>query len=72
MCLGAIYWAGIAKVVYSCDRHAASAAGFSDKDIYDEIMLEPEERKIRFVRLDNTGGEDVFRKWESHDEKIPY
>jgi DNA-3-methyladenine glycosylase len=30
MCLGAIYWAGIKKVVYSCDRTDAEAAGFSD------------------------------------------
>ncbi|HBH83351.1 MAG TPA: tRNA-specific adenosine deaminase [Bacteroidales bacterium] len=72
MCLGAIYWAGITKVVYSCDRYDAAAAGFSDMDIYDEILLEPENRNIKFVRLDNTGGEEVFRKWKSHDGKIPY
>lgn len=72
MCLGAIYWAGISRVVYSCDRKDAAGAGFSDKDIYDEIMLKTEERKIRFVRLDSTGGEEVFRRWESYDEKIPY
>jgi guanine deaminase len=72
MCLGAIYWSGITKVVYSCDRIDAAAAGFSDKDIYDEIMIEPDERRIRFVKLDITGGEEVFRKWENHDGKIPY
>ena len=31
MCLGAIYWAGIKKVVYACDRVDAESAGFSDK-----------------------------------------
>ena len=27
MCLGAIYWSGIKKVVYSCDRSDAESAG---------------------------------------------
>ena len=72
MCLGAIYWAGISKVIYSTDRNHAAEAGFSDRDIYDEISLLPGERKIKFVKLDNTGGEDVFRKWENHGNKVRY
>jgi tRNA(Arg) A34 adenosine deaminase TadA len=72
MCLGAIYWAGIKNVVYACDRNDAAQAGFSDKEIYDEIMLKPSERKIGFIKIDDTGGEEVFRKWEKYDRKIPY
>src|SRR5450759_1011222 len=41
MCLGAIYWAGIKKVVYACDRIDAERAGFSDNFIYEEISLDP-------------------------------
>ncbi len=52
MCLGAIYWSGIRKVVYSCDRTDAESAGFSDKLIYNEIMLEPSERKIIIYQVD--------------------
>jgi guanine deaminase len=72
MCFGAIYWAGLKKVVYACDRNDAAAAGFSDKEIYDEILLTPDKRKLRFISLENTGGEEVFRKWVSHEKKIPY
>lgn len=72
MCFGAIYWAGIKKVVYACDRHDAADAGFSDKDIYDEIVLEPSERRIKFVRFEQVEGEEVFKKWERHENKIPY
>jgi tRNA(Arg) A34 adenosine deaminase TadA len=72
MCLGAIYWAGIKRVFYSCDRNDAEAAGFSDREIYDEIMLKPEDRRIKFIRPFNTGGEAVFRKWEGYDKRIPY
>jgi guanine deaminase len=72
MCLGAIYWAGIKKVVYACDRTDAEAAGFSDRLIYDEIKLDPAARKITFIRLSDTGGEAVFREWERMDNKIQY
>jgi len=72
MCLGAIYWSGITKVVYSCDRTDAEGAGFSDKLIYNEIMLDPSERKISFIRLTDTGGKEVFRKWDELSNKVTY
>lgn len=72
MCLGAIYWSGIMKVVYSCDRTDAEGAGFSDKLIYNEIMLDPSERKISFIRLTDTGGKEVFRKWDELSNKVTY
>jgi guanine deaminase len=72
MCLGAIYWAGIKKVVYSCDRNDAECAGFSDKLIYDEINLEPSERRISFIRVTDSGGKEVFRIWNEHENKVTY
>ncbi|MCX6255162.1 MAG: nucleoside deaminase [Bacteroidia bacterium] len=72
MCLGAIYWAGIKKVVYACDRNDAAGAGFNDNLIYEEIMLDPADRKIKFLRLTVTGGKEVFRKWDELENKIPY
>jgi tRNA(Arg) A34 adenosine deaminase TadA len=72
MCLGAIYWSGIKKVFYSCDRTDAEGAGFSDKIIYNEIMLDPSERKISFIRLTVSGGKEVFRKWDELENKVTY
>jgi len=72
MCLGAIYWAGISKVIYACDRTDAEKAGFSDKLIYEEIMLDPSKRKISFSRLTDCGGKEVFRKWDELESKIRY
>jgi tRNA(Arg) A34 adenosine deaminase TadA len=40
MCLGAIYWAGIRRIVYASDRYSAAAAGFSDNHIYEELALD--------------------------------
>jgi guanine deaminase len=72
MCLGAVYWAGISKVVYASDRSEAEASGFNDKMIYDEIILDPSERKILFTQLKEAGGEEVFRKWEQYEDKRGY
>jgi len=72
MCLGAIYWSGIKKVVYSCDRTDAENAGFSDKLIYNEIDLDPLQRKILFLKLSDFKGKEVFRKWDELENKIGY
>jgi tRNA(Arg) A34 adenosine deaminase TadA len=72
MCLGAIYWAGIRRVVYAADRHMAAAAGFSDELIYREIALAPSERSIVMERAMITEGEKVFTKWDSYPGKVQY
>jgi guanine deaminase len=72
MCLGAIYWSGIKKVVYASDRSEAAASGFSDSSIYEEINLDPEKRKIEFIQLPGAGGEEVFRKWNEFENRILY
>jgi len=72
MCLGAIYWSGIKKVIYASDRNKAASSGFSDKLIYDELILEPKNRKIAFVHLPDNTGDDVFKKWDTFEGKVPY
>ena len=72
MCLGAIYWSGIKKVLYSSDRTDAEDAGFSDKLIYNEIELDPAKRKISFIRISDLGEEEVFRIWNDLENKIAY
>jgi guanine deaminase len=72
MCLGAIYWAGIKKVVYASDRIDAARAGFSDNLIYKEILLDPAEREVAFIRMTDAGEKEVFRMWDELENKIPY
>lgn len=72
MCLGALYWAGIRRVVYASTRYDAARAGFSDNTIYNEIALNPENRMVKFTRMDDAGGSDVFRLWSNFEEKIIY
>jgi guanine deaminase len=72
MCLGAIYWSGIKTVYFAADRKDAADAGFSDKYIYDELSLSPERRHIRFNRIKEVNGVEVFRIWNLSENKIPY
>jgi Cytosine/adenosine deaminases len=72
MCLGAIYWSGIKKVVYAASRKDAADAGFNDSMIYDEIILDPSERKVSFIRVSDAGGKEVFKEWNEYEGKIPY
>jgi guanine deaminase len=72
MCLGAIYWSGIKKVVYAAKSFDAARSGFNDRAIYTEINLNPQNRKIDFVHISDAGGKEVFKKWDEFEGKIPY
>ena len=72
MCLGAIYWSGIKRVVYASDRRDAAIAGFDDEMIYHEISLDPSKRRITFEQIKDTEAKEVFRKWDHYDGKTPY
>jgi guanine deaminase len=72
MCMAAIYWAGIQKVVYASDRRDAAEAGFQDDHIYRELALDPARRKVTFLRELHEEGVKIFREWKSFDGKIPY
>lgn len=72
MCLGALYWAGIKRVVYACDRGDAEQAGFSDKLIYEELGRDPAARKVEFLRLTDVGGKEVFAAWDGLEDKVRY
>lgn len=72
MCLGAIYWAGIRRIVYSSDRYRAATAGFDDERIYTELALGTSERSIIMERAMEEEGNLVFNKWEEFPDKIQY
>ncbi len=76
MCLGAAYWARVEKIVFAADRADATAAGFDDAFIYDEILRRPDQRRIETVAYrDPAPGFDAlapFRLWREKEDKIRY
>lgn len=72
MCLGAVYWSRISRVVFASDRHDAENAGFRDAELYLEIALNPQQRKIPFELLKVPEGGLEFVDWKQSDLKIDY
>ena len=72
MCLGAIYWARLAKVYYACNRFDAAAANFDDSFIYDEILVPPSERVIAMHHLNLPNALQPFKQWIEKSDKVVY
>lgn len=72
MCLGAIYWARLAKVYFACSRHDAAAANFDDSFIYDEISVLPHERSIAMLHLNLPNAMQPFNIWAEKSDKVLY
>jgi guanine deaminase len=72
MCLGAIYWARLAKVYFACSRYDAAAANFDDSFIYDEISVLPHQRSIAMLHLNLPNATQPFNIWAEKIDKVLY
>ncbi|MDI6774419.1 MAG: nucleoside deaminase [Verrucomicrobiota bacterium] len=72
MCLAAIYWARLDRVVFACARADAAAAGFDDKRIYREIAGKPDRRSVPCRQMLRRNGLRVFRNWTANPRRILY
>lgn len=61
MCLGAIYWARLARVYFAATRD--DAGEFDDAFIYREIALPPDERAIPMQPLEHPRAREPFDAW---------
>lgn len=72
MCLSALYWAGVSRIVYGNTKDDAKAINFDDSFIYDEIGKPYALRAIpcqNFMRKEALEG---FRAWTEKEDKIEY
>ena len=72
MCLGAIYWARPARVIYANTKADAAAIRFDDMFIYDEIDKPDEERLIPFIHMPLESAHHVFKQWMQLANKTEY
>ena len=72
MCLGAIYWARPARVLYAATAADAAAAGFDDEFIYKEIRRPLDARRIPTVQVLRQESLAVFQAWLSFNHRKPY
>ena len=72
MCLSALYWAGVSRIVYGNTKEDAKAINFDDSFIYDEIAKPYAQRSIpcqNFMREEALKG---FEAWTEKEDKIEY
>jgi guanine deaminase len=72
MCLGAIYWARMARIYYSHTRADAARIGFDDAMIYGELVLPAEKRKIPAIQIVTPNARLAFDEWVRSPEKTRY
>ncbi len=72
MCLSALYWAGVERIIYGNTKDDAKSINFDDSFIYDEIAKPYALRTIpchNFMREEALAG---FRAWSDKEDKIEY
>jgi tRNA(Arg) A34 adenosine deaminase TadA len=72
MCLGAIYWARLAKIYIASIMKDAADAGFDDAIIYSEFSKQINERKISMVLIAQNEALAAFKEWKEKKDKIRY
>jgi tRNA(Arg) A34 adenosine deaminase TadA len=72
MCLGAIYWARLAKIFIASIMQDAADVGFDDAFIYSEFSKQISERKIPMVLMPQNEALAAFKEWKKKKDKVKY
>jgi tRNA(Arg) A34 adenosine deaminase TadA len=72
MCLGAIYWARLARLYFANTAEDAANIGFDDSFIYTELPLPHSRRRIPAIQIMRDEALAGFRAWADKADKIRY
>ncbi|MBD3418722.1 MAG: nucleoside deaminase [Chitinivibrionales bacterium] len=72
MCLSAIYWARIERIVFAGTKEDAARAGFDDAFIYREIGKACADRSLPILHLLRNEAKAVFEAWRRNPSKRSY
>jgi guanine deaminase len=72
MCLAALYWSRCDQIFYGNSAADASAAGFDDSLLYEEVNRPLDQRKIPMTRLLGDEAIESFNTWRVKTDKIEY
>jgi len=72
MCLGAIYWARLARFYFANTAEDAAKIGFDDSLIYSELKQPLSQRHVPATQLMREEALAGFRAWVAKPDKIPY
>ncbi|MBI5802756.1 MAG: nucleoside deaminase [Verrucomicrobia bacterium] len=72
MCLAAIYWARIPRVIFAATRADAAQAGFDDAAIYAELARPLAERTVRMEHASVADSAGPFQIWKANARRVDY
>jgi tRNA(Arg) A34 adenosine deaminase TadA len=72
MCMGAIYWARLARVFCAATRQDAAAAGFDDAHISEQLQRPVSRRIIPMRQMMREEALAAFQAWDQRPDKIRY
>ncbi len=72
MCMGAIYWARLSRIVFAADQHQAAAAGFDDAFIYKELASDIRHRQLPTLQALREEGNEPLKAWVNNPLKKEY
>lgn len=72
MCLAAILWARVGRIVYANGRDVAAAAGFDDTFFYEQLALPESGRAVPASHVNVEGAALLFSEWRDKADKTPY
>lgn len=72
MCLAAIYWARIPRVVFAATRADAARAGFDDEAIYAELAKPLAERTVCMEHTAVSNATTPFQIWQANPQRTDY
>lgn len=72
MCLGALYWARIGRLIYGATARDANDIGFSDQWIKDELRKPLENQRIQVGQRLREECNRLFQQWWESDQRIEY
>ncbi|MBN8534063.1 MAG: nucleoside deaminase [Rhizobiales bacterium] len=72
MCLAAIYWARLERLVFANSRDEAAAIGFDDAAIYAEIPKPLSQRSIPTLHQPSDEAARVFADWLKKPDRVEY
>jgi len=72
MCMSAIYWSRLDRVVFAATEKDAASAGFDDAYIARELALPYASRSIKVEHVKCEGHDSCFTAWQNKPDKTSY
>ncbi len=72
MCLGAIYWSHLSRIYFANAKEDASAIGFDDSYIYQQLDRSIQQRSVPMLQMLRDEAVCIFDEWQRKPDKIEY